>query len=186
MGKNDDFKRVSLEGRTYSWTGKTWVDVETFTYPPTATINKLTATLLSKLKEEDEKITDVRQLLARARDAKAQTQYIRAEGLARKALQMSPGNLHALSVLCSILRHLGKPEEVLKESEPYKDENHPPINTSRAAALCDLRRWEEAKTELSKSLSISKKHSSWVYDEPFRVLTRIKSARPDLFRGKSG
>ena len=111
----DDSQRISLDGRTYAWTGKTWVDVETFTYPSSVTITKLTAVLLSRLKEEDENVSDVKELLNRARDAKEQTQYARAEGLARKALQLSPGNLHAVAILCSCLRRLGKSEEALNE-----------------------------------------------------------------------
>jgi len=107
MEREDDFRKVSLEGRTYSWTGKTWVDVETFTYPPSVIINKLNAILLARLKERDEKVSDVQELLDRARDAKEQTQYGRAEGLARKALHLSPGHLYAVAVLCSCLRHQG-------------------------------------------------------------------------------
>lgn len=184
MGKEDDLRRVSLEGRTFSWTGKTWVDVETFTNPPAVTINQLNAILLSRLKEEDEKIADIDQLISRAKDAKTQTQYGRAEGLARRALQISPGNLWAVTVLCSCLRALGRPEEVLRESAPYKKEIFPPMITTRAAALCDLERWEEAKIEISRVFSIQRKHELWQYPEPSRVLKRIKAARPDLFKGK--
>ena len=180
----NDSKRISLEGRTYSWTGKTWIDVRTFTYPSAVTINKLNAILLSRLKEEDEKITDFDQLLLRAKDAKAQTQYSRAEGLARRALRLSPGNLWAMAVLCSCLRALGKPEEALRESAPYKNEIFPPLITTRAAALCDLERWEEAKIDISRVLSIQKKHELWQYPEPFRVLNRIRTAKPELFKGK--
>ena len=177
----NDSKRISLEGRTYSWTGKTWVNVETFTYPPAETTNKLNAILLSRLKEEDEKITDIQELLDKARDAKEQTQYGRAEGLARRALQFSPCNLYAVAVLCSCLRHQGKPEEALKESAPYKTEGYPPLITTRAAALCDLGRWKDAKIEISKVLSYKKKNDDWKYSEPFQVLKRIKTVRPDLF-----
>ena len=184
MEREDDFRKVSLEGRTYSWTGKTWVDVETFTYPPSVIINKLNAILLARLKERDEKVSDVQELLDRARDAKEQTQYGRAERLARKALQLSPGHLHAVAVLCSCLRHQSKPEEALKESTPYKNETYPPLIVTRAAALCDVERWEDAKMEISKAISIQKKNEAWQYDEPLRVLNRIRTARPELFKRK--
>jgi hypothetical protein len=101
-------------------------------------------------------------------------------------LQLSPGNLYAVAVLCSCLRHQGKPEEALKESAPYKTEGYPPLITTRAAAFCDLKRWEEAKTEIGKVLSYQKKNNAWRHSEPFQVINRIKSARPDLFRGISG
>jgi tetratricopeptide (TPR) repeat protein len=176
------WKTIRFEGRTYSWTGKRWIDIETFTCPPIKTKNKLNAVLLSRLKEEDEKITDLQELLDRATDARAQRQYSRAEGLARKALQLSPSDLRAVAILSSCLRSLGKPEEALKESASYKAENYPPLITTRAAALCDLGRWEDAKMEISRTLLIAKKHSSWGYYEPFRVLNRIRTARPDLFK----
>jgi hypothetical protein len=175
-------KRISLGGRTYSWTGKTWVDVETFTYPSVFITKKLNAILLSRLKGQDEKITDVQELLDKAREAKDQTQYYRAEGLARRALQLSPGNIHAVAVLCSCLRYLSKPEETLKESTPYKSEEYPPLITTRAAALCDLKRWEEAKTEIGRLFSMQKKNDSWNYSLPFRLLYRIRKSRPDLFK----
>jgi len=178
----DDLKRVSLEGRTYSWTGNRWIDIDTFNSPPAITVKALDAILLSRLKEEDERVTDLQQLLDRARDAKAQTQYSRAEGLARRTLQLYPGNLWAVTVLCSCLRTTGKPDEALKESAPYEKESYPPLIVTRAAALCDLGRWEEAKIEISRVLSFEKKNDVWRYSEPLRVINRIKSARPDLFR----
>jgi tetratricopeptide (TPR) repeat protein len=180
----EEFKRISYEGRTYAWTGKKWVDVETFSNPAAGTVNRLNAILLPRLKEEDEKITDFDQLLSRAKDAKAQTQYGRAVGLARRALQLSPGNLWAVTVLCSCLRALGKPEEALRESAPFKNEIFPPIITTRAAAFCDLKRWEEAKIEISRVFSIQRKHELWQYPMASRVLNRIKIAKPEWFNEK--
>ena len=166
----NDSKRISLEGRTYSWTGKRWVDIDIFTSPSAITTNKLNAILLSKLKKEDEKVSDVQKLLDRARDAKEQTQYGRAEGLARKALHLSPGHLYAVAVLCSCLRHQGKPEEASKESTPYKNEAYPPLIVTRAAALCDVQSWEEAKLEIGKVMSMQKKNVAWQHSEPFQVI----------------
>jgi tetratricopeptide (TPR) repeat protein len=184
MAEEDVLRRVSVEGRTYAWTGKKWVDVESFTNPPAVTINKLNAILLSRLNEEDEKITDFDQLLSRAKDAKAQTQYGRAIGLTRRALQLSPGNLWAVAVLCSCLRALGKPEEALRESEPYKNEVFLPIITTRSAALCDLERWEEARININRVFSIQRKRELWQYPQAFRILNRIKAAKPELFKRK--
>ena len=176
-----DCRTIKFEGRTYSWTGRKWVNVETFTYPPFEATNKLNGILLSRLKKEDDEVTDGRQLLDRASDAKAQTQYDRAVRLARKVLQLTPGSLGAATIICSCLRALGKPEEALKESAPYKNENYPPLITTRAAALCDLGRWKDAKIEISKVLSFEKKNDAWKYSEPFQLLKRIKTVRPDLF-----
>jgi tetratricopeptide (TPR) repeat protein len=177
-------RTIKYDNRTYSWTGKRWIDIQTFTSPPYETINKLNAILLSELKKEDEKITDFQQLLDSAVDAKEQTQYSRAERLVRKALHLSPGNLGAVAILCSCLRALGKPEEALKESTPYGKENYPPLTVTRAAAFCDLGSWEAAKMEIGKVLSLEKKNDAWRYSEPYKVLNRIKAVRPDLWKGK--
>jgi tetratricopeptide (TPR) repeat protein len=177
-------RTIKYDNRAYSWTGKRWIDISTFTPPPCETINKLNAILLSELKEEDEKVTDFQQLLDRAMVAKAQTQYSRAESLVRKALNLSPGNLGAVAILCSCLRALGKPEEALKESTPYGKENYPPLTVTRAAALCDLGSWEAAKVEIGKVLAIEKKNDAWRYSESFKVLNRIKAVRPGLLKGK--
>ena len=176
-------RTIKYDNRTYSWTGKEWVDIETFTCPPGMTISNLNAILLSELKEEDEKITDFQQLLDRAKDAKAQTQYSRAESLVRKALHLSPDYPGALAVLCSCLRSLNRPEEALEASESHKMVEYPPLILTRAAALCDLGRWEDAKIETRKVLAIAKKHSSWGYVniQVSKLLNRIKATRQDLF-----
>jgi hypothetical protein len=176
------YRTIKHDNQTYSCTGKRWIDISTFTSAPYETVNKLNAILLSRLKEEDEKVTDFQQLLDRAMVAKAQTQYSRAESLVRKALHLSPGNLGALAILCSCLRALGKPEEALKESAPYGKENYPPLTVTRAAAFCDLGSWEAAKMEIGKVLAIEKKNDAWRYSEPFKVLNRIKAVRPDLLK----
>jgi hypothetical protein len=61
--------------------------------------------------------------------------------------------------------------------------DYPPLILTRAAALCDLGRWEAAMVEVRKVLAISKKHSSWGYAniQTSKLLNRIKAIRPDLF-----
>ena len=56
------------------------------------------------------------------------------------------------------------------QSLPY-----PVLLTSRAAALCDLGIWEEAKKTVGRSLAISKSA------EAYNVVNRIKAAKPDLY-----
>lgn len=177
-----DSEMISYEGHTYSWTGKSWVDTQTFTCPPTIIAAKLNVLKANYLKDEEEKITNVRELLDRAKDAKMQSQFSRAERLARRALKFSPGHLGAIAVLCSSLRSLEKPEEALKESSQYRDEDYPPLLATRAAALCDLDKWEQAKKEISKALAIGNANPSWKNFESFRIVDRIKAARPDLYK----
>ena len=176
-------RTIKYDNRTYSWTGKRWIDIQTFTSPPAMIVDQLDAILLPILLEEDDKISDVQQLLDRAKDARDQKQYTRTESLARKALHLSPDNLGAAAILCSCLRTVGKPEEALKASESQKMVEYPPLILTRAAALCDLGRWEAAMIEVRKVLAISKKHSSWGYVniQASPILNRIKTIRPDLF-----
>jgi tetratricopeptide (TPR) repeat protein len=177
------YRTIKYDNRTYSWTGKRWIDIQTFTSPPAMIVDQLDAILLPILFEEDDKIFDVQQLLDRAKDAIDQKQYTRAEGLARKALHLSPYYPGALAVLCSCLRAVGKPEEALKGSESPKMVEYPPLILTRAAALCDLGRWEDAIIEVRKVFAIAKKHSSWGYVNIHAspILNRIKAIRPDLF-----
>jgi hypothetical protein len=177
------YRTIKYDNRTYSWTGKRWIDISTFNSPPAMIVDQLDALLLPILLEEDDKISDVQQLLDRAKEAKKKAQYTRVESLTRKALHLSSDNLGALAILCSCLRALGKPEEVLKASELHKMVEYPPVILTRAAALCDLGRLEDAMIEVRKVLAISKKHSSWGYvnSQAPKLLNRIKTIRPDLF-----
>ena len=58
------------------------------------------------------------------------------------------------AVLCSILREGGLPDEALALADQHRSSNYPPILTSRAAALCDLGRWEEALQQIRQVLAI--------------------------------
>ena len=177
------YRTIKYDNRTYSWTGKRWVDIQTFTSPPAMIRDQLDSLLLPILLEEDDKISDVQQLLDRAKDARDQKQYTRTESLAREILHLAPGNFGAMAILCSCLRAVGKPEEALKASESPKMVEYPPLILTRAAALCDLGRWEAAMVEVRKVFAIAKKHSSWGYVniEVSRLLNRIKATRQDLF-----
>jgi hypothetical protein len=53
-----------------------------------------------------------------------------------------------------------------------------PLLTSRAAAFCDLGRWEEARRSVGRALAISGGS-----EEAFMVVKRIKQHRPDLYGG---
>jgi hypothetical protein len=174
---------IKYDNQTYSWTGKRWVDIETFTSPPAVVVDQLNALLLPILLEEDDKISNVQQLLERAKEARDQKQHTRTETLARKILHLAPGNFGAMAILCSCLRAVGKPEEALKASESHKMVEYPPIILTRAAALCDLGRWEAAMIEARKVFAIAKKNTSWGYSniQADRIINRIKAIRPDLF-----
>ena len=64
------YRTIKYDNRTYSWTGKRWVDIQTFTSPPAMIRDQLDSLLLPILLEEDDKISDVQQFLDRVKDAR--------------------------------------------------------------------------------------------------------------------
>ena len=170
-----DTVTVELEGKSYMWNGSAWHETTTFMSPPSMIIPKLNNRLSDALEEEDENITDIGLLIKRAVNARDWSQYSRSEKLARRILKLKPSNQPALAILCATLRAGGYPQKALDETDGYKNLPCPPLLTSRAAALCDLGRWEEAKKTVGRSLAISQS------GEAYSVVNRIKAARPDLY-----
>ena len=166
---------VELEGKSYMWNGSAWYETTTNLSPPTGIIAKLNGRASDALEKADENITDIRLLIKRAVDARDWSQYHRSEKLARRILKLEPSNKPALAILCATLRARGYTQKALDETDAYKSLPHPALLTSRAAALCDLHRWEEAKKTVGRSLAISPS------EEAYMVVQRIKAARPDLY-----
>ncbi len=167
---------IALEGRTYTWNGKGWVDARTFTKPPQVVILELNKLLAGQLRHEDEAIEDSSQLLERARMARDSGQWARAQALVTRVLATRPGDPGSLAILCSALRAQGTPELALEMTEPFKGSSYPPLLTSRAAALCDLGQWEEAKQVIGRVLAQPGEHA-----EAWAVVHRVKSACPKLY-----
>jgi ribonuclease HI len=167
--------RIELDGENYVWTGSDWYEAETFLQPPEVVIRRLNRLLSKELAQEDANTSDVCTLLERASKAREALQHERAERLARQCLKLDPNNHAALAVLCAVLRARGLPQKALGETNNYRDTDNVPLLTSRAAALCDLKRWEEAKRTIGRALAIEKS------EEAFNVVHRIKAARPDLY-----
>lgn len=166
---------IELDGKSYTWNGSAWYEATTFLSPPSAIIAKLNNRLPDALEEEDENVADVHLLIKRAVNARDWLQYSRSEKLARRILQLEPSNQPALAILCAALRARGFPQKALTETDDYKNLPYPVLLTSRAAALCDLGRWEEAKKTVGRSLAINKS------EEAYSVVNRIKSEKPDLY-----
>lgn len=168
---------IELDGKRYVWTGDGWYEAEMFLEPPQVVVRQLNKLLTEELEQEDANISDVYILLERASRAREALQHHRAEKLARQCLKLAPGSHAALAVLCAALRAKGQPQRAIEETDEYSDTTHLPLLTSRAAALCDLRRWEEAKRIIGRALAIGKS------EEAFSVMRRIKAERPDLYEG---
>ena len=170
-----DTVTVELEGKSYIWNGSAWHKATNFLSPPGMIIPKLNNLLSDVLEEEDRSIADIHLLIKRAVNARNWRQYSRSEKLARRIIELEPSNQPALAILCATLRARGYPQKALDETDDYKNVQNPPLLTSRAAALCDLGRWEEAKKTVGRSLAIRES------EEAYSVVNRIKATRPDLY-----
>lgn len=168
--------KLALEGKTYIWSGSEWCEGGSYLIPPDVVIRKLNALLTRQLELADSQSIDVQSLLDGARLAREAFQYERAERLARRCLQVSPGHVGALAILSSTLRVRGQPQRALQETSPFRGARYAPLLTSRAAAYCDLKQWEDAKRELGRALAVQT-----ASEEAFSVVRRIKAARPDLY-----
>jgi tetratricopeptide (TPR) repeat protein len=166
---------VELDGQSYVWNGRNWFASKTFQAPPAALASRLNEVLASILVKEDAKVTDFDGLLRIAQVARNASQYKRAEAAARRAIELQPSSEPAFAVLCSVLRHLGASERAVQETEHLRSPRYLPLLISRAAALCDLERWEEAKATVGRALAIKDS------PEAFEVVHRIRANRPDLY-----
>lgn len=173
--KTAHYISVELENTNYIWTGNTWIEANTFINPPDGIVRKLNSCIAAKIQHEDNTISNTQEILDRARTARDTLQHSRAISLARRVLELEHDNLAAAAILSSALRANGKPQQALLETEAFRDTNYSPLLTSRAAALCDLKRWEEAKKTIGRCLVISKNETA------FSVVNRIKAERPDLY-----
>lgn len=166
-----------LDGIRYIFKNGMWYDAKTFLKPDKKTIHRLNDLLAPIFEQEDGDIHNIDQLLSRAREARDIFQYKRATDLARSAIKMSPDCLPAAAILSSSLRASGHAQQAIDETEAYKMKSYPPLLTSRAAALCDVGRWEDAKKTIGRVLAMSKGDR----DAVFGIVHRIKAERPDLY-----
>ena len=168
---------VQLNGRSYIWDAGSWYVKETYLTPPVSVISELNQLLAPVLEEEDHQINDPQVLLERAKEAREIQQYERAVTLARRAVGLLPYSAGAASVLSSCLRALARPQEALHATDRFSEfTSYAPLLNTRAAALCDLDRWEEAKEVVGRALAIGTDK-----EESFQVVNRIKSERPELY-----
>lgn len=169
--------RAVDDGRTFEWNGRAWVDVATFLRAPAEVAGRLRKLAAPELRAADDAITDFDGLLSAATSAKAVRDLARAERLITRALELRPSHEGALCVLSSLRREQGDPQRALSETaEVGSRSRYAPLLTTRAAALCDLQRWEDAKQLMGVVLGIGNPSP-----EAWKVVERIKAARPELY-----
>lgn len=167
---------ITLDGTEYAWDGENWFERRTFLKPSLIVCQELNHLLSVKLSKQDSQETEQHKLLKNMRIARDAGQFLRAESLGLHAKQLFPDDLSVAATLASVYRAWGKPKKALKATDGFFGKADSMLLTVRAAALCDLERWVQAKKVISAAYAMSQ-------DEHVRaVYRRIRAECPDLFR----
>ena len=175
---------ISFEGNQFIWNGKRWFDRKTYLEPPTAVSSKLNTLRASgKVTVRDKAIADnMDGLLRKAKRAQYQGQIPKALQLARQVYKQRPQHIGTAAILCSVLRTANKSKEAVALANNFSSSNYSPILTARAAALCDLNRWDDALKQIRRVFAIRmKSEKSSGRDEASAVYSRIKQNASYLF-----
>ncbi|HEY3118516.1 MAG TPA: hypothetical protein VGK54_17370, partial [Chloroflexota bacterium] len=148
---------AELGGQRYVWNGRRWKGAEDHHVPPRPVLQSLNRLRKRAGRSTDQALTDPGKLIALAVGARSAGDPGRAERLARRVLSIEPGNGIAAAIVSSILRAKGNPRRALAIVDHFRASNDPPVLTSRAAALCDLRCWDEALQQIREVLAIEVK-----------------------------
>ncbi len=149
-----------FQNQTYVRTAAGWrLDGKPYTFQPV--VGRLDNELLARLTAEERDEIDPADLVRRAWFGQAFRQYDRVVALATRALRsviQPPDPRHAGAVvpdcwrseavaaaamLCSALRELHESQRAIDDTSVFDDGKYSPLMTSRAAALCDVGRWDE-------------------------------------------
>ncbi len=146
---------VTYKGIAYIFDSRLWYEAKTFQTPPSTVINELEKIAGSKVKYEWEDIDDCHQLLKIASKKAFQEKHKEVVKITKRILSLNfncnrTQTEMAASKLCASLRALSKPQDALLETEKYKKHSSGYLLISRAAALCDLQRWDEAEAVINR------------------------------------
>jgi len=170
-------KEIQMDGSAYIWDGKRWYQSKTFLTPPTSAVYKLDFLLLKALQEEDLNVSDIDDLLDRARQAGESQQHERMGMIARRVLKAEPRHVGAAVLLCAALRAMNQPNQALKETQALKDMDYAPLLVSRAAAFCDLEKWPEATTEITRALAAGGGEAATIVAKRIKSEVRSKTGK---------
>jgi hypothetical protein len=172
---------ITFNGSKYIWNGKRWFDRKTCLEPPTVISSKLNTMVASQRRAKDKASAEnMDNLLRKAKKAQYQGQIPKA--LARQVHNRRPQHIGTAAILCSVLRTANKSKEAVALANNFSSSNYSPLLTARAAALCDLNRWDDALKQIRQVFTIrmkSKKSSG--NDEALAVYSRIKQNASHLF-----
>lgn len=174
-----------LKGQEYIRCHSGWLlNRVPFTFKPI--VGRLEGQLYQRLSREDRELDDPADLVPRAWLGQALQHYDRVVDLTTRALRAvvrpptasSRGGvippewrreaLAAAAMLCAARRQLRESEAALDDTEIFRDEEYPPLMTSRAAAMCDVGSWDEAQVLAVRAQSLDGSV------EVVRLLSRIE------------
>ena len=168
------------EGNSYLWNGKKWCDKNTYLEPPRAIMTRLDALAADQITAQDNAVTDLDELLKKAKQAQEHDQIQRSLNLIRRVHNKRPTHIGTVAMMCSILRTANQPEKALALADSFRSSKNSSLLTSRAAALCDLNRWDEGLKQIRQVLAIVGNRGGSA-EMAFAVYHRIKQAAPELF-----
>jgi hypothetical protein len=173
-----------FKGQTYARSEAGWqLDGAPFTFAPI--VGRLETQLLDRLAREDPEVEDPSELVRRAWFGHALGHYDRVVDLTLRAMRAvvrppdvrSGGDvvppewrqeaLASAAMLCSAQRKLDDSQRGLDDTELFASAQYPPLMTSRAAAMCDVGRWDDASVLARRTRDIE------ASDEVINLLDRI-------------
>ena len=165
---------MEWEGRKYILSPSGFYDARTFLKPPEVIHQYLKATYVQELWLIVQNEQDVPGLLRYSRLAKDLGYFDLADKITERALSAEPKNQYAIARLSSILRAKGQPQKALAVIARLPEGIHDhQILTSKAAALCDLKRLPEADRIIRRALGMLKGRPKIEATEAFSVFRRI-------------
>lgn len=174
---------ISFNDSQYIWNGKRWFDRKTYLEPPTAISSKLTTMFADQPAARNKAIAaNMDELLRKAKRAQYQGEIPKALQLARQVHNKRPQHMGTAAILCNVLRTANKSKEAVALANNFCSSNYSPILTARAAALCDLNRWDDALKQIRQVFAMrvkSRKNSRSA--EAMAVYSRIKQNASHLF-----
>ena len=167
---------IEYEKEKYQYKNGSWFNIKTFEVPPLAILKRLNN---ERHKTIDQDALSYDEILNEAQRAREEHMYNKAAGFCSKAILKEPDQLGARVIMASIQRQQNRPDEAIKTLGAIKNSGLASAHTVKAAAFCDLGRWDEALKACKQALATAGQADKKVV---FAVYNRIKKERPELFK----
>ncbi|MCI0570124.1 MAG: CDC27 family protein [Myxococcaceae bacterium] len=134
---------VEHEGRTYTWVRGRWTCRGQVV--PQAQWLPLERRLVDEVKARGFDNLSLSELMDVAGLFTGSGHWALAVGVLERVLAQDAGNAEAAVTLSRAYQRTAQPEKALGVTEPFVAKPTPTLLLTRAAALCDLERWNEAR-----------------------------------------